>query len=206
RLLLLFIPALLLLSACVSTNVYPGEKEGREYQSQNTRVCETIKFECDEGQVPFNDYTGCGCDLIDGYEPEPVDEPSEEPEPVDELVDEPSEEPIVDIECGIVGDEQISCDEGMCAVVEGEDEARCVTDNFCDDYCEEGFDCVIMESYPVQIRCNEVIEEEEVVEEEEAVEEETVENINEESDEEEVVEEVEEDDSEWLTEEEIPEE
>ncbi|MBU0727210.1 hypothetical protein KKA95_00845, partial [Patescibacteria group bacterium] len=200
RLLLLFIPALLLLSACVSTNVYPGEKEGREYQSQNTRVCETIKFECDEGEVPFNDYTGCGCDLMEGYEPTPV------------------EEPVVDIECGIVGDEQVNCPEDtFCGTVEifsSEPRVRCLPDDICEGLCPEDSECVIMESYPAQVRCNEIMEEEEVAEEEEAVEntnEEVIEEeevVEEEVAEEEIVEEsveeeTAEEDAEWVTEEEV---
>lgn len=166
KLISLFIFALLMLSACITTNVYPGEKEGRTYESQNTRVCETLKFECEDYEIPFNDYTGCGCELVEDYEPtieEPVvEEPSE---PVEELV----EDPVLEIECGIIDDEQISCDEGMCAFVEGKEKAECIPDDFCDDYCEEGLECIILESYPVQIRCSEIVEELEEIPEEEVV-------------------------------------
>ena len=54
----------LFLSACATTNVYPGEKEGRVYESQNTRVCESLIFECSDNEAYFNDYTGCGCEAI----------------------------------------------------------------------------------------------------------------------------------------------
>ncbi|MBU0578150.1 hypothetical protein KJ742_05675 [Patescibacteria group bacterium] len=172
KLISIFVLSLLLLSACVTTNVYPGEKDGRTYQSQNTRVCETLKFECDEYEIPFSDYTGCGCELIEALideepplsgedlvedEDEGTEEEAVEPPlsgtPSEDLVDEPIEDENLP-ECGIYEEGQIDCDEGMmCGILEDETEPKCLSENICDDLCEEGVDCVIMESYPVRVRC-----------------------------------------------------
>ena len=174
KLIITFLASVFILSACVTTNVYPGEKEGRTYESQNTRVCETLKFECGDAEIPFNDYTGCGCESagaeisndqfpisdeeesIEDSTDDQVDEPAEEPaEDVDETSDETPEEPTTTVECGIVNDEQIDCEEEkICGILEDETEPKCLSENVCDDLCEEGSECVIMESYPVQVRCN----------------------------------------------------
>ena len=162
--------SLVVLTGCVTTNVYPGQKEGRVYESQNTRVCESIEIVCDENQTPFNDYTGCGCELAEEPAEEPSEEPVEEPavEPFDEPVTEPVNENgecIITLENPEEGTLQYdNCPDGtMCGMVEwisSEPFLRCIPNNICESsMCGEGSECVILESYPVQIKCQPIVDE-----------------------------------------------
>jgi hypothetical protein len=64
---------LFLLAGCTTTDVYPGEVEGRTYINQNVKACEVLEYECKEGFEPFSDETGCGCVPAADMEPEDSD-------------------------------------------------------------------------------------------------------------------------------------
>ena len=129
--LFLVLLAVLILSACQSTKVYKGEKEGREYVNQSARACETLRYFCDEGMTAFSDKSGCGC------EGKRTVQPAKEAVP-----------------CGIIGTETVQCPEGqVCATTEWDPGAgaHCITADVCE--CETG-ECLTLESWPLQIKCS----------------------------------------------------
>jgi len=97
---ILAVASLLLLSACTTTNVYPGQKQGRSYINQSTRACKGLEFSCPEGKQVFSDDSGCGCEVKPAEETSPGP-PAEEPAvngpettpPVEEPAAPPAEEP-----------------------------------------------------------------------------------------------------------------
>ena len=58
--------SMVILSACTTTRVYPGQQQDRSYINQSSRACKTLEFTCPEGKQVFSDDSGCGCELIPG--------------------------------------------------------------------------------------------------------------------------------------------
>lgn len=49
-----------LILLCLSYSVYANTTQ-RDYLNTDPKACETIRFVCPEGQSPFFDSYGCGC-------------------------------------------------------------------------------------------------------------------------------------------------
>lgn len=126
--------------------------ESRRYVSFSPEECSRIDFGCGEGTMLFNDESGCGCEAENGSAIADV-----------ENQDNP--------ECGIINGEQVNCQFGeMCATVSWDRSpqvAKCYPENVCDkNTCAAGESCVVLESWPAQIRCVDNLEQNGLQEEE----------------------------------------
>lgn len=69
-----------------------------EYISRDPLACETIRFTCEEGKMPFFNNEGCGCMLEHPPVPHTIPDPIPEPVPVEEKICTEEYRPV----CGVI--------------------------------------------------------------------------------------------------------